>query len=194
MPAKARQSNLTWDYERWSDKLFDRAAAQAVMWAVRTSAMSDTRRRRWPGHFAIAPPPGGALLGGTHDRRVNARRSSPEAARVCGVGDLPAGDAAPTRRWGRTSPPHLDAERSELAGEVSSIRRLRDAMVGVTFGLYPAEGRRAVGCDGREEDNAACAKTKTPQQAADDLGGGGGGGGGGRRARAALMRRLGMVR
>jgi multiple sugar transport system substrate-binding protein len=162
------QGNLTWDYNEVLTSFSTGQSAQAVMWAGGLGALSDPAKAAVAGHFAIASPPGGALLGGT-GIGVNAKARQPEAARLY-VAWLTS--QAVTRRnaaQGTTSPRISTLSDPELVARYPFYPAVKAAMIGETFGYIPMKESEQVLVMIADEANAACAKIKTPEQAADDL-------------------------
>jgi len=177
------QGNLTWDYNEVLTSFSTGQSAQAVMWAGGLGALSDPAKAAVAGHFAIASPPGGALLGGT-SIGVNAKAKQPEAARLFVAWLCSQPVTKRNAAMGTTSPRISTLSDPELVAKYPYYPAVKDAMVGETFGYIPMRESEQVLVMISDEANAACAKTKTPRQAADDL-----------QAKAlTFMRRRGMIR
>jgi multiple sugar transport system substrate-binding protein len=57
--------NLTWDYAEVLNSFSTGKSAQAIMWPGGFATLSDPAKSAVAGKYAMSPPPGGALLGGT---------------------------------------------------------------------------------------------------------------------------------
>ncbi len=175
--------NLTWDYAEVLNSFGSGKSAQAVMWAGGLSSLGDPAKAAVAGHFNMAPPPGGALLGGT-SIGVNAKARNPEAARLY-VAWLTS--QAVTRRnaaMGTTSPRISALTDPDLVARYPFYPAVHRAMVGDTFGYIPMKELEQVMVMMADAANAACAGTKTPDQAATDL----------QDKATQFMRRRGMIR
>jgi multiple sugar transport system substrate-binding protein len=160
--------NLTWDYAEVLNSFSTGKSAQAVMWAGGLSTLSDPAKAAVAGHFNLAPTPGGALLGGT-SIGVNAKAKQPEAARLYVAWLTSQAVMKRNAALGTTSPRISALTDPELVARYPFYPALQAAMVGETFGYIPMKESEQVMVMMADEANAACAKTKTPEQAAGDL-------------------------
>lgn len=164
----APPGNLTWDYNEVVGSFSGGRAAQAVMWPGGFATLSDPAKSAVAGKFGIAPPPGGALLGGT-SIGINAKAKNPEAARLY-LAWLTSREVVKRTALGGTPPARLSVLADpELAARYPYLPAVRTAMLGETFGYIPVKEAEQVLLLAADEANAACAGTKPPEQAAADL-------------------------
>ena len=164
----APSGNLTWDYNEVVGSFSGGKAAQAIMWPGGFATLSDPAKSAVSGHFGIAQPPGGALLGGT-SIGINAKAKHPEAARLY-LAWLTSREVVRRTALGGTPPARLSVLADpELASRYPHLPAVRTAMLGETFGYIPVKEAEQVLLLAADEANAACAGTKPPEQAAADL-------------------------
>lgn len=160
--------NLTWDYNEVLNSFQQGKAAHAVMWAGGLGALSDPAKSAVAGKFGAAVPPGGALLGGT-SVGVNAKAKNPEAARLYVAWLTSKAIVQRTAAVG-TSPARLSVlGDTALSAKYPHYTALARAFSAETFGYIPVNEAEQVLLTVADEANAACAKTKTSEQAATDL-------------------------
>jgi multiple sugar transport system substrate-binding protein len=160
--------NLTWDYNEVLNSFQQGKAAHAVMWAGGLGALSDPAKSTVAGKFGAVMPPGGALLGGT-SIGVNAKAKNPEAARLYVAWLTSKAVVRRTAAVG-TSPARLSVlQDAALGTKFPHYPALARAFSGETFGYIPVKETEQVLLMIADEANAACAKTKTPEQAVSDL-------------------------
>lgn len=160
--------NLTWDYNEVLGSFQQGKAAHAVMWAGGIGALSDPAKSSVAGKFGAVMPPGGNLLGGT-SIGVNAKAKNPEAARLYVAWLTSKAIVQRTASVG-TSPARLSVlQEPALVAKYPHYPALRSAFSGETFGYIPVKEAEQILVMVSDEVNAACAKTKTPEQAANDL-------------------------
>jgi multiple sugar transport system substrate-binding protein len=160
--------NLTWDYAEVLNSFSTAKSAQAIMWPGGFATLSDPAKSAVAGKFGMAPPPGGALLGGT-SIGINARSKQGEAARLY-VAWLTSQEIVTRNAANGTSPARLSAlSDSALVAKYPHYPAVKAALLGDTFGYIPMKESEQVLVMMSDEVNAACAKTKTPEQAAADL-------------------------
>ena len=164
----APPGDLTWDYNEVLNGVLTGQCAQAVIWPGGLGALNDPSKSTVAGNFAITPPPGGSLLGGT-SIGVNAHSRHPEAARLYtawitspAVVKITAAGGCPPARLSAWSDPALVAKFPHFPA-------VKAAMLGETFGYIPMRESEQVLVMISDAVNAACAGTKTPEQAAADL-------------------------
>ena len=164
----APPGDLTWDYNEVLNGVLTGQCAQAVIWPGGLGALSDPARSAIAGNFAIAPPPGGSLLGGT-SIGVNAHARHPEAARLY-VAWVTSPDVVKITAVGGCPPARLSAwSDPALVAKFPHFPQVKAAMLGDTFGYIPMRESEQVLVMISDAVNAVCAGTKTPQQAAADL-------------------------
>jgi multiple sugar transport system substrate-binding protein len=164
----APPGNLTWDYAEVLNSFGAEKSTQAVMWPGGFPTLSDPDKSAVAGHYGMAPPPGGALLGGT-SIGINAKSKHPEAARLYVAWTT---SEAIVRRaaLSGTAPARISVlSDPALVARNAHFPAVKEAMLGNTFGYIPMKESEQVLVMISDEANAACAKTKTAQQAADDL-------------------------
>jgi multiple sugar transport system substrate-binding protein len=160
--------NLTWDYNEVLNSFQQGKSAHAVMWAGGLGALSDPAKSTVAGKFGAVMPPGGALLGGT-SIGVNAKAKNPEAARLYVAWLTSKAIVQRTAAVG-TSPARLSVLRdAALGAKYPHYQALAQAFSAETFGYIPVKEAEQVLLMIADEANAACAKTKTPEQAVADL-------------------------
>jgi multiple sugar transport system substrate-binding protein len=160
--------NLTWDYNEVLNSFQQGKSAHAVMWAGGLGALSDPAKSTVAGKFGATMPPGGALLGGT-SIGVNAKAKNPEAARLYVAWLTSKAIVQRTAAQG-TSPGRLSVLRDPaLVAKYPHYQALAQAFSAETFGYIPVKEAEQVLLMIADEANAACAKTKTPEQAVADL-------------------------
>jgi multiple sugar transport system substrate-binding protein len=160
--------NLTWDYNEVLNSFQQGKAAHAVMWAGGLGALSDPAKSAVAGKFGAVTPPGGTLLGGT-SIGVNAKSKNPEAARLY-VAWLASNSIVQRTAAVGTSPARLSVlQDAALGAKFPHYPALARAFSGETFGYIPVREAEQVLLMIADEANAACAKTKTPEQAVADL-------------------------
>ncbi len=160
--------NLTWDYQEVLGSFQQGKAAHAVIWAGGIGALSDPTKSAVAGKFGALTPPGGNLLGGT-SIGVNAKAKNPEAARLYVAWLTSKGVVQRTAAVG-TSPARLSVlQDPALTAKYPHYAALRSAFSGETFGYIPVKEAEQILVMVSDEVNAACSKTKTPEQAAADL-------------------------
>jgi multiple sugar transport system substrate-binding protein len=143
-------------------------SAQAIMWPGGFATLSDPAKSAVAGNYAMTPPPGGALLGGT-SIGVNAKAKQAEAARLY-VAWLTSPEIVRRNAANGTAPARISAlSDPALIQKFPHYPEVRTAMLGDTFGYIPMRESEQVLVMMSDEVNAACAKTKTPEQAANDL-------------------------
>jgi hypothetical protein len=120
------------------------------------------------GKFALAPPPGGSLLGGT-SIGVDAKSSKAEAARLY-VLWITSPEIVRRTAMAGTAPARLSAlGDAALVAKYPYFPDVKAALLGETFGYIPMKEAEQVNMMMADEANAACAKSKSPEQAAADL-------------------------
>ena len=160
--------NLTWDYNEVMNSFSTAQSAQAVIWPGAFSILSDPGKSAVAGKFALAPPPGGSLLGGT-SIGVNAKSSKAEAARLY-VLWITSPDVVRRTAMSGTAPARLSALGDPaLVAKYPYFPDVKAAMLGETFGYIPMKEAEQVNMMVADEANAACARSKSPEQAAADL-------------------------
>jgi multiple sugar transport system substrate-binding protein len=165
LEAIAPPGNLTWDYNEMLNSFLTGQSGQGLMWPGGFAALYDPAKSAVVGKFGIAPLPGGSLLGGT-SIAVNGKSANPEAARLY-VAWLCSKEIVKRTAAGGTSPARLSS-----LGDPALIQRyphfpaVQTAMLGETFGYTPLKESEQIHVMMYDEANAACAKTKTPEQAA----------------------------
>ena len=160
--------NLTWDYAEVLNSFSAGKSAQAIMWPGGFATLSDPAKSAVTGNYAMTPPPGGALLGGT-SIGVNAKAKQAEAARLY-VAWLTSPEIVSRHAANGTAPARIGAlSDPALIQKFPHYPAVRTAMLGDTFGYIPMRESEQVLVMMSDEVNAACAKTKTPEQAANDL-------------------------
>lgn len=160
--------NLTWDYNEVLNSFQTGKSAHAVMWAGGLGALSDPAKSAVAGKFGAVAPPSGSLLGGT-SIGVNAKARNPEAARLYVAWLTSKAIVQRTASVG-TSPARLSVlQDATLAAKYPHYPALRAAFSGETFGYIPVREAEQILLMIADEANAACAKTKTADQAATDL-------------------------
>ncbi len=160
--------NLTWDYNEVLNSFQQGKSAHAVMWAGGLGALSDPAKSTVAGKFGAVMPPGGALLGGT-SIGVNAKAKNPEAARLYVAWLTSKAIVQRTAAVG-TSPARLSVlQDAALGAKFTHYPALAKAFSAETFGYIPVKEAEQVLLMVADEANAACAKTKTPEQAVADL-------------------------
>jgi multiple sugar transport system substrate-binding protein len=160
--------NLTWDYNEVLNSFQQGKSAHAVMWAGGLGALSDPAKSTVAGKFGAVMPPGGALLGGT-SIGVNAKAKNPEAARLYVAWLTSKAIVQRTAAVG-TSPARLSVLKdATLGAKFPHYQALAQAFSAETFGYIPVKEAEQVLLMIADEANAACAKTKTPEQAVADL-------------------------
>jgi multiple sugar transport system substrate-binding protein len=138
-------------------------AAHAIMWTGGLGALSDPTKSAIAGKFGAVMPPSGALLGGT-SIGVNAKAKHPEAARLS-VAWLTS-EAIVQRTAAVGSPGRLSAlHDAALTAKYPHYVALARAFSAETFGHVPVKEAEQVLLVVADEANAACAKTKTLEQA-----------------------------
>lgn len=160
--------NLTWDYNEVLNSFQQGKSAHAVMWAGGLGALSDPAKSTVAGKYGAVMPPGGALLGGT-SVGVNAKAKNPEAARLYVAWLTSKAIVQRTAAVG-TSPARLSVLKdAALGAKYPHYQALAQAFSAETFGYIPVKEAEQVLLMIADEANAACAKTKTPEQAVADL-------------------------
>ena len=152
--------NLTWDYNEVMGSFSTAQSAQAVIWPGALAIVA--------GKFALAPPPGGSLLGGT-SIGVNAKTTKAEAAKLY-VLWLTSKEVVLRTAMSGTAPARLSAlsDPAQVAKD-PYFPNVKAAMLGDTFGYIPMKEAEQVNMMIADEANAACAHSKPPEQAAADL-------------------------
>ncbi|MFI5015390.1 MAG: ABC transporter substrate-binding protein [Hyphomicrobiales bacterium] len=164
----APPGNLTWDYNEMLGSFLTAQSAQGLMWPGGFASLYDPAKSAVVGRFGLAPPPGGALLGGT-SIGINAKSTQPEAARLY-LAWLTSPDTVKRTAFGGTSPARISAlSDAALIERYPHYPAVRTAMIGPTFGYIPFKESEQIHMMMYDEANAACAKAKTPEQAAADL-------------------------
>ena len=143
-------------------------SAQAVIWPGAFSILADPTKSAVAGKFGLAPPPGGALLGGT-SIGVNAKSTKAEAARLY-VLWITSQEIVRRTAMSGTAPARLSAlSDPALVAKYPYFPDVKAAMLGDTFGYIPMKEAEQVNMMAADEANAACAHSKSPEQAAADL-------------------------
>lgn len=179
----APSGDLTWDYNEVLNSLLTAQSAQAVIWPGGLGTLNDPAKSQIAGSFAIASPPGGALLGGT-SIGVNAHSKHLEAAKLYAAWITSPEIVKQTAAAG--CPPARISAWSDpaLVQKYPHFPAVQAAMMGETFGYIPMRESEQVLVMMSDAVNAACAGTKTPGQAGADLQAGA----------VAFMRRRGMLK
>jgi len=165
LEAVAPPGNLTWDYNEMLNSFLTGQSGQGMMWPGGFAALYDPAKSAVVGKFGIAPLPGGSLLGGT-SIAVNGKSANPEAARLY-VAWLCSKEIVKRTAAGGTSPARLSSLRDPaLIQRYPHFPAVETAMLGETFGYIPLKESEQIHVMMYDEANAACAKTKTPEQAA----------------------------
>jgi multiple sugar transport system substrate-binding protein len=179
----AASGDLTWDYNEVVNSLLTAQSAQAVIWPGGLGTLNDPAKSEIAGGFAIASPPGGALLGGT-SIGVNAHSKHLEAAKLY-VAWITSPEIVKQTADGGCPPARISAwSDPALIHKYPHFPAVQAAMTGETFGYIPMRESEQVLVMMSDAVNAVCAGTKTPEQAAGDLQSGA----------VAFMRRRGMLK
>ena len=179
----APSGDLTWDYNEVLNSVLTAQSAQAVVWPGGLGTLNDPAKSQVAGSFAVAPPPGGALLGGT-SIGVNANSKHLDAAKLY-VAWLTSPDTVKQTAAAGCPPARLSAwSDPALVAKYPHFPAVKAAMTGDTFGYIPMKESEQVLVMMSDAVNAACAGTKTPEQAAADL----------QASAVAFMRRRGMIK
>jgi multiple sugar transport system substrate-binding protein len=160
--------NLTWDYNEVLNSFQIGKSVHAVMWAGGIGALSDPAKSSVAGKFGVQSVPGGSLLGGT-SIGVNAKAKNPEAARLYTAWITSKAIVQRTAASGM-SPARLSVlEDPALTAKYKHYPLVREAFLHETLGYLELRETEQILLMIADEANAACAKTKTPEQAAADL-------------------------
>jgi ABC-type glycerol-3-phosphate transport system substrate-binding protein len=159
---------LTWDFPEMLNALSTGQAAQGYMWTGGFSTLFDPKKSAIAGEVGWSPTPEAVLLGGW-GLTINASSRNLEAAKLF-VGWLTSQE--------------ISRQTALVTGTPCRTSAFNDAAVVARYPVLPAvlkgmEGHVATYAPIKEaeqinimiydEANAACAKTKTPEQAAADL-------------------------
>ncbi len=160
--------NLTWDFPEMLNGLASGQAAQGYMWTGGFSTLFDPAKSAMAGEVGWSATPEAVLLGGW-GVTINATSRNLDAAKLF-VGWLTSRE--------------ISKQTALVTGTPCRISAFNDPAVVAKFPLMPAvvkgmSGRVATYAPIKESEqvnimiydevNAACAKTKTPEQAAGDL-------------------------
>lgn len=168
LEAVSPTGNLTWDYNEVMGSFSTAQSAQAVIWPGAFAILADPAKSAVAGKFGLAPPPGGSLLGGT-SIGVNAKTAKADAAKLY-VLWLTSPEVVRRTALSGTAPARLSALADPaLVAKYPYFPDVKAAMLGDTFGYIPTKEAEQVNMMIADEANAACARSKPPEQAAADL-------------------------
>ena len=159
---------LTWDFPEMINSLATGQAAQGYMWAGGFSTLFDPAKSVMAHELGFAPTPQAVLLGGW-GIAVNAKSRHLDAAKLF-VGWLTSPEISKLAALVAGQPCRTSSFRApEVVARFPALPAVLEAMSGKVATYIPIKESEQINIMIYDEANAACAGTKTPEQAAGDL-------------------------
>jgi ABC-type glycerol-3-phosphate transport system substrate-binding protein len=159
---------LTWDFPEMINSLATGQAAQGYMWAGGFSTLFDPTKSVMAHELGFAPTPQAVLLGGW-GIAVNAKSRHLDAAKLF-VGWLTSPEISKLAALVAGQPCRTSSFRApEVVARFPALPAVLEAMSGKVATYIPIKESEQINIMIYDEANAACAGTKTPEQAAGDL-------------------------
>jgi ABC-type glycerol-3-phosphate transport system substrate-binding protein len=160
--------DLTWDFPEMVNSFVTGEAAQGFMWPGGFSTISDPTKSVVAGHTGMRPTPGAVLLGGW-SLAVNARSPNLELAKLY-VAWLTSKQVSTQTAAFTGQPVRISAfTNPALIAKFPQYPMVLAALLGPVVQFVPIKEAQQIHIMIFNQANAACAGTKTPEQAAKDL-------------------------
>lgn len=160
--------NLTWDFPEMINSLATGQSAQGYMWAGGLSTLFDPAKSAVASTVGFSPTPEAVLLGGW-GLGVNSKGRNVEAAKLF-VGWLTCADIARQIALVSGSPCRTSTfSDPEVVAKYPGVPAVLQGMQGKVATYPPIKEAEQLNIIIYDQVNAACAGTKTPEQAAADM-------------------------
>ena len=159
---------LTWDFPEMINSLATAQSAQGYMWAGGFSTLLDPAKSKIAADLGFSATPQAVLLGGW-GIGVNAKSRNVDAAKLY-VGWLSSPEIMKLANLVAGQPCRISSFKDPQAvAKFPMLPAVLEAMSGKTATYIPIKDSEQINIMIYDEANAACAGTKTPEQAAADL-------------------------